>query len=85
MAFSRLKASAETDEFSRHRLEFFFKRTREELHGNQRDVNALINLRDHPAGAATLWKYREAQQKTLVEHNDPDLPDYERLRFKVAE
>ncbi len=79
LAFQGMKAAAETDEFARQRLEFFFKRTREELYDNVGDADALINLRQNPAHAATLQEYRDLMRETLVENDDPYLADFERF------
>ena len=77
MAFEGMAAAAQKDDAAKKRLEFFHKRPREELYDNNKDADALVNLRSNPERRSDLQRLRRMMRETLAENDDPFAADYE--------
>jgi N-sulfoglucosamine sulfohydrolase len=79
LALKGFEAAASDDEKAKERLDFFYKRTKEELYDLRNDPNALVNLAGDAQMAATLRAMRGKMLAQLTAANDPYLDDFKTM------
>ncbi len=84
LALKGFEAAAKDDEKVKERLDFFYKRTKEELYDLKSDPDALVNLAADERAADVLRTMRDRMLAQLAATNDPYLDDFKILLEQVG-
>jgi N-sulfoglucosamine sulfohydrolase len=79
LALKGLEAAAAENAQAKERLDFFYRRVKEELYDLRRDPDALTNLAGDESVAETLHSMRQSMLERLISTDDPFLDDFRAL------